>query len=187
MAEGDTGPVHWYAPVRRCLIPIEGIRVSRSLARKIAKSQILREDEAVSREDGGFSITFDRAFTDVMRACQRPGENWISEEMIAVYSAVHAEGWAHSCEVWQSGSLVAGVYGVAIGGCFCGESKFHRVTDASKVALYHLVNHVRGLGFDIFDSQFINEHTRSLGAYEIPQKEYLRRLKLVVQVKTPWS
>lgn len=187
MAQGDDGPIYWYTPVLRCLIPIEGIHVSRSLQRKLRKTRVLAAGEPVPSDDSGFVVTFDRAFSEVMRACQRPGENWISEEMINVYTAIHGEGWAHSCEVWQAGQLVGGVYGVAIGACFCGESKFHRATDASKVALLHLVKHLQGLGFEIFDAQFINDHTQSLGAYEIPQEEYVRRLKRVVRKTTSWS
>ncbi len=188
MAEGADGPIHWYTPVDRCLMPIEGIHVSRSLRRKLNRSFVLPPDaDPRIDETQQLLVTFDREFETVMRSCQRPGEDWISEEMIGIYVAIHHEGWAHSCEVWQAGQLVAGVYGVAIGGCFCGESKFHRVTDASKVALYHLVEHLRQIGFEMFDAQFINEHTQSLGAYEIPQAEYVQRLQRILRTKTPWS
>ncbi len=173
MAESDEGPINWYYPTMRCLMPIEGIRVSRSLARTLKKVP--------------FEVTFDRDFGEVMSSCRRPEDNWISHELIDLYTQIHEEGWAHSCEVWLDGELVGGVYGVAMGSCFCGESMFHRVTDASKVGLFHFVNHLRGLGFTIFDAQFINEHTESLGAYEIPQPEYLARLEVALQNEIQWS
>lgn len=173
MADGLQGPIHWYYPTMRCLMPMEGIRVSRSLRRTLRMVP--------------FEITFDQKFEEVMRACQRPTDNWISEDLIAAYVRVHEEGWAHSCEVWLDGQLVGGLYGVAIGACFCGESMFSRVTDASKVALVHLIPHLRQLGFELFDAQFINPHTASLGAFEITQLEYLTVLHRLMRKKTPWS
>jgi leucyl/phenylalanyl-tRNA--protein transferase len=172
MAESDHGPIHWYYPTMRCLMPIEGIRVSRSLARTLRRSP--------------FRVTYDESFREVMTACRRPEGNWISPELIDLYTEIHDEGWAHSCEVWEDDRLVGGVYGLALGSCFSGESMFHRATDASKVALYHLVNHVRELGFIMFDAQFINDHTASLGAYEITQREYLARLEVALQTEVPW-
>ena len=186
MGDGKDGPTHFYSTNMRALIPIEGIRVSRSLRKIIKESRILSSDEAIPQEESAFSVTFDREFEGVMRACQRETEVWINEEIIRVWVLIHQEGWGHSCEIWQQGSLVGGVYGVAIGGCFCGESMFHRSSNASKVALYHLVEHARLLGFELFDAQFINEHTRSLGAYEITQSEYLRQLRRVEHKTIVW-
>ena len=121
----DEGHIDWYQPYRRALLPMEGIHVSRSLAKTIRK--------------GTFEIRFDTAFEQVMRSCLRPKENWISEDIIRVYTQIHREGWAHCGECWMEGELVGGVYGVALGACFCAESMFHRATDASKVALWAMV------------------------------------------------
>jgi leucyl/phenylalanyl-tRNA---protein transferase len=169
----DDREVHWFQPYRRALFPIEGIRVSRSLARRI--------------RSGVFEVTFDQAFEQVMRGCLRPDDNWISEDFIRVYTQIHREGWAHSCEAWHERKLVGGVYGIAIGSCFCAESMFHRKTDASKVALWALVNKCRELGFTIFDAQIMNPHLASLGAYEVSQGTYNRLFAEARQRTTPWS
>ncbi len=169
----EDGDVAWFQPRKRALFPIEGIHVSHSLAQTIRR--------------GEFEITFDKAFEQVMRGCLRPADNWISEEFIQVYTEIHREGWAHSCECWLDGSLVGGVYGLAIGSCFSAESMFHRHTDASKVALWAMVNKCRELGFTIFDAQIMNSHLASLGAFEISHREYMRRLNEALQHETAWS
>src|SRR2546423_12062256 len=117
----EDGTVAWFQPKRRALLPIEGIHVSHSLAKVIRKKK--------------FRISFDTAFESVMRLCLRSEDNWISEEFIQVYTQIHREGWGHSSECWSGDELVGGVYGIALGSCFCAESMFHRHTDASKVAL----------------------------------------------------
>ena len=165
--------VGWFLPRRRCLFPLEGVHVSRSLARTIRR--------------GAFEIRFDTAFEAVMRGCLRPDGNWISEEFIRVYTTIHREGWGHSCEAWQDGELVGGVYGIALGSCFCAESMFHRATDASKVALAAMVARCRELGFTLFDAQIMNPHLRSLGAYEVSERTYARHLRDALRRETPWS
>jgi leucyl/phenylalanyl-tRNA--protein transferase len=169
----DDGEVGWFQPRRRCLFPIEGIHVSHSLGRTIRRVT--------------FDVTFDRDFEAVMRSCFRPDDNWLSEEFVRAYTAVHLEGWAHSCECWHDGVLVGGLYGVALGSCFCAESMFHRETDASKVALWAMVNRCRELGFTIFDAQIMNPHLRSLGAYEVSHREFERMLSKALLSETPWS
>lgn len=169
----DDGQVEWFQPRQRALFPIEGIRVSHSLRKTIRSEK--------------FEIRFDTAFELVMRGCLRPSGNWISEEFIQVYTAIHYEGWGHSSECWCNGELVGGVYGIAIGGCFCAESMFHRETDASKVALWALVERCRDLGFTLFDAQIMNPHLESLGAFEIDHLEYMARLNVALSIETPWS
>ncbi len=169
----EDGSVGWFEPKRRCLFPIDRIHISRSLAKTI--------------RSGKFTVTFDTAFEEVMRGCLRPGDNWISEDFIRVYTLIHLEGWAHSCEVWLEGKLVGGVYGLALGSCFCAESMFHRETDASKVALEAMLRRCREFGFTIFDAQVMNPHLASLGAIEIANEEYLHRLAAALKRKTAWS
>lgn len=169
----DDGQIAWYSSHQRCLFPIEGIRVSRSLERTI--------------RSGKFEVKFDTEFESVMEGCLRPGDNWINEEMIRVYTEAHYEGFAHCGECWQDGKLVGGIYGLAIGSTFSAESMFHRATDASKVALWAMVEKCRELGFTIFDAQILNPHLESLGAYTMPHKEYLRELAVANTKTTPWS
>lgn len=166
MAEDD-GSVYWYDPDPRTIIPLEGFHVSRSLRRRLRK--------------GGFKVTLDRAFRRVMQECAAPGpgreETWISEEFIDLYTALHEQGWAHSVEVWIGEELVGGVYGVAIGKLFAGESMFSRVTDGSKIALFYLVENLKCQGYELFDVQFTTDHLKTLGAIEVTRVEYHRRLR----------
>jgi leucyl/phenylalanyl-tRNA--protein transferase len=132
-----------------------------------------------------FEITRDRAFGEVIRECAtvpREDRTWISPEFVAAYTRLHHAGHAHSVECWQDGRLVGGIYGVAIGGLFAGESMFHRVSNASKVALVHLIDHLRESGFSLFDIQMVTAATAQLGAVEIPRAEYLRRLADAVRL-----
>lgn len=157
-------PVTWWSPEPRGIIELDEFRVSRSLARTLRKC--------------GWEITFDRAFGEVVRACAtapRPG-GWISPEFVAAYTELHRAGHAHSVECWRAGELVGGVYGVAVGGLFAGESMFHRASDASKVALFHLVQRLRLANFTLFDTQMVTPATLQVGAVELPRAEYLRRL-----------
>jgi leucyl/phenylalanyl-tRNA---protein transferase len=160
--EGD--PICWWSPDPRAIFELDGLRVSRRLARTLRSER--------------FGVTFDRAFNEVLRGCaDRPGEGtWITPEMSAAYQELHRLGHAHSVEVWQGEVLAGGLYGVAVGGLFAGESMFTRVRDASKVALVFLVQRLRERGFRLFDIQLLTEHTARLGAIEIPRAEYLRRL-----------
>lgn len=163
-------PITWWSPDPRGIIELDRFHVSASLAKTLRRSP--------------FEITFDRAFQEVMRACAAPSpkreSTWITEEFVAAYTRLHERGHAHSVECWHEGQLVGGVYGVIVGGLFAGESMFHRADNASKVALYHLVEHLRMKGFGLFDIQMVTPATRSLGAMEIPRREYLARLAVAV-------
>ena len=161
-SEGD--PVLWWSPDPRAIIELDGLHVSRRLARTI--------------RSGKFRVTIDRQFEAVMRACgeTRPDGTWVTDEMVAAYSRLHREGHAHSVEVWHGDALAGGIYGVAIGGLFAGESMFHTVTDASKVALAALVEHLKKQGYVLFDVQMKTEHTERMGAVEITRDSYLARL-----------
>jgi leucyl/phenylalanyl-tRNA--protein transferase len=169
----DDGEVAWFQPKRRALFPIDGIHVSHSMEKFIRSC--------------GLRISFDEAFEDVMRSCLRPTDNWISEDLIRVYTQVHREGWAHSCEVWSGKELVGGTYGLALGTCFCAESMFHRQVNASKLALWAMINKCRELGFVMFDAQIMNPHLKSLGAFEITHREYMNRLSACLKGSTTWS
>lgn len=168
----EDGSVGWFQPHDRALFPLTGMHVSKSLRRTL--------------NSGDFEIRFDTAFEAVMRGCLRPDENWISEDFIRVYSQIHREGWGHCSECWQDGELVGGVYGITIGSCFCAESMFHRATDASKVALWALIEKCRGLGFTIFDAQVMNPHLKSLGAYEVAHQDYLKMLRAAITTPVVW-
>jgi len=169
----DDGSVDWYQSDPRALFSIQGIRTSRSLARRLRK--------------GDFEIRFDYDFEGTMRNCRRPDGNWINEEIIRIFTAIHYEGWAHSGEVWRNGRMVGGIYGLGLGGCFAAESMFHRETDMSKVALWAMVERCRELGFTMFDAEVMNPHLASLGAYEVPLDEYLVHFRAAQRVVTPWS
>ena len=158
------GSLYWWSPDPRAIIPLDGLHVSRSLRRTLRR--------------GHLRHTVDRAFEEVVRACAtRPGEGtWIIPEMITAYVELHRRGFAHSVEVWQGSRLVGGVYGVAVGGTFSGESMFHRVDDASKVALVHLVAHLRAGGFTLFDVQLLTPHLATLGAVAVERDTFLRLL-----------
>lgn len=163
-------PITWWSPDPRAILTWESFHVPRSLGR------ILRRE--------AFQITRDQAFTRVMKACAAPApgrrSTWITPEFIAAYAQLHAQGHAHSLECWQGRRLVGGIYGVTIGGLFAGESMFHRVSNASKVALAHLVEHLRQRGFELFDLQMLTPVTARLGGITIPRAEYLQRLARAV-------
>lgn len=159
------GVMAWWSPDPRAVLPLDGLRVSRSLRRSCA----------------GFEVRVDTAFAEVISACgdkRRPGA-WIDRSVMAAYIRLHELGWAHSVECWDpsSGKLAGGLYGVAIGGLFAGESMFHRSTDASKVALVALVDLLRDAGARLLDVQWATPHLQSLGVVEIPRTEYLARLE----------
>lgn len=165
MAHED-GRILWFDPDPRAVLPLERFHASRRLLRTVRQ--------------GGFDVRVDTAFTAVMRACaaNTPDreETWINDELIAAYTRLHQLGFAHSVEAWQGGKLVGGLYGVGLRGLFAGESMFSLVTDASKVALVHLVWRLRAGGFRLLDVQFLTEHLRRFGAVEISQAEYKRLL-----------
>jgi leucyl/phenylalanyl-tRNA---protein transferase len=163
----EDAEVFWVEPRERAILPLGGLHISRSL------KKVLRADR--------FTVTLDRAFEQVIRACADPREDhpetWISERIVQSYIALHRAGHAHSVECWQTGAdgartLVGGLYGVSFDRVFCGESMFSRETNASKVALAWLVALLVRAGFALLDCQFMTEHLRSMGAVELPQREY---------------
>ncbi len=134
----------------------------------------------------GYQFTTDRCFERVMRACAEREQTWISEEMINSYTALHLIGHAHSVETWRDGELIGGIYGVSIGSAFFGESMFSRESNAGKAAFFHLNDHLRSAGFSLFDTQYINDHTRSLGAIEIARAEFHLMLKTACSEPLRW-
>ena len=163
MADSRDGRrIRWYAPDPRAVFPLDTFHVPRSLRRTLRKSE--------------FEVTVDADFPGVIRACAGREETWISAEIERAYTELHRLGLAHSVETWRQGRLVGGLYGVALGGAFFGESMFSRKTDASKVALVALVEHLRARGFVLLDIQYLTEHLARFGAVEIPRAEYERRL-----------
>lgn len=170
---GGREPMGWWSPDPRGVIPLDGMRVSRSL-------------RAAARR---FEVRIDSAFAEVVRACADPSRSgaWITTPIALAYQRLHELGWAHSVEVWDDDGLAGGVYGVAIDGLFAGESMFHRRTDASKAALLALVDLLRDDGDPrrILDVQWATDHLRTLGAVEIPRSEYLRRLALARRAPLP--
>lgn len=169
----DDGHVGWFQPHMRALFPISGVHVSRSLAKTIRR--------------GEFEVRFDTSFEAVMRGCLRPTDNWISEEFVRAYTEIFNEGWGHCSECWKDGELVGGVYGISLGSYFAAESMFHRATDASKVALWALVEKCRETGFTIFDCQIMNPHLASLGAYEVPHAHFMALLHDALERPNRWS
>lgn len=159
-------PVTWWSPDPRAIIEFENFHVSRSLSKSIRQDQ--------------FSATRDEAFDRVIENCAahspKRKSTWITPEFIAAYKELQRAGHAHSLEIWQEGELVGGIYGVAIGGYFAGESMFHRVSDASKAALYFLVQHLRERGFAFLDVQMPTRITLQMGASLISRAEFLQRL-----------
>jgi len=172
-AEGE--PILWWSPdPRMVLVPAE-LKVSRSL------------DKTLRNRD--FEVRFDSAFRAVMQACAEPREGqagtWITAEMIEAYCRLHEAGWAHSVETWIDGTLAGGLYGVAIGRMFYGESMFTRVRDGSKVALVHLVQQLHRTQYRLIDCQMATSHLASLGAREIPRREFVRRVTELVHYDVP--
>jgi leucyl/phenylalanyl-tRNA--protein transferase len=159
-------PLTWWSPDPRAIFELERFRPPDRLRSKLRNHP--------------FQLTMDRAFASVIHACAEPAagreSTWISPRFIDAYIELHRAGHAHSIEVWQEGQLVGGVYGVAIAGFFAGESMFHRVTDASKIALCFLMDHLRERRFQLFDTQVLSPLTARLGAIEIRRRDYLERL-----------
>jgi leucyl/phenylalanyl-tRNA--protein transferase len=176
---GDEDPLLWWSPDPRMVLFVDELRVSRSLRKTI--------------RSGRFEVTADRAFSAVMSGCAAPRRQqegtWITTEMRAAYARLAAMGYAHSVESWVEGELVGGLYGVAIGRVFFGESMFARVTDASKVAFVQLVQQLRYWGFRLIDCQMPTAHLASLGAREIPRPDFLAEVNrgvLEPPVPSPW-
>lgn len=165
MAE-ETGEILWYSPDPRAIIPIDTYKPAKSLKPFINQER--------------FEIRINTCFEQVMRNCAlpRPGEEetWISEELVLAYTNLHKMGLAHSVEAWQAGKLVGGLYGVALGGAFFGESMFSLVSNSSKVAFHYLVQILREQNYSLLDSQFMNDNVLRYGAIEISRSEYKKRL-----------
>ncbi|HWB16892.1 MAG TPA: leucyl/phenylalanyl-tRNA--protein transferase [Vicinamibacterales bacterium] len=162
----EDGAIAWFSPDPRGVIPLETFHVPSRLARVVRR--------------GTFEIRIDHDFERVIRACADRGDDdgtWISEDIVEAYVELARLGLAHSVEAWQDEQLAGGLYGVHLGGAFFGESMFHRVTDASKVALVALVERLRARGFTLLDTQWITPHLEQFGAVEIPRAEYVRRLE----------
>jgi len=168
MAEGrESKKLHWLDPALRGILPLDGgFHLPRRLRRTVLS--------------GRFTATADQDFAGVIAGCAEPApgraDTWINDEITRLFTALHGMGFAHSIEVWQDGALMGGLYGVRLGGAFFGESMFSRTTDASKVALVHLVARLRRGGWVLLDAQFMTDHLQQFGAQEISQADYLRRL-----------
>jgi leucyl/phenylalanyl-tRNA--protein transferase len=160
--------IAWFSPDPRAIIPLEGFHVPHALRRAWRKKV--------------FEIKIDLRFDEVIRACAKRKDTWINREIIESYQRLHELGDAHSVEAWSKGNLAGGLYGVAIGGAFFGESMFHRVTDASKIALVALVEHLRARKFTLLDTQWLTPHLVQFGAIEISRNHYLRRLRNAIEL-----
>jgi leucyl/phenylalanyl-tRNA--protein transferase len=168
MADARTGRISWYAPDPRAIIPLERFHLPRSLARTIRR--------------GVYEVRVNTAFGEVMRGCADRAETWISAEIVHAYTELYRLGLAHSVEAWRGDALAGGLYGVALGGAFFGESMFSRQTDASKVALVALVERLRQRGYVLLDTQWVTDHLARFGAIEIPRAEYEQRLAKALQI-----
>jgi leucyl/phenylalanyl-tRNA--protein transferase len=167
MAMSD-GSIEWFSPDPRAILPLDRFHVPHGLRRVTAKNI--------------FEVKMDRRFDEVIRACAKRRDTWINREIIESYERLHRLGYAHSVETWQAGKLVGGLYGVAMGGAFFGESMFHRKTDASKIALAALVQHLQAQKFVLLDTQWVTPHLVQFGAIEIPRSQYIRLLKRAVDL-----
>jgi leucyl/phenylalanyl-tRNA--protein transferase len=164
----ETDTIEWFSPDPRGILPLEKFHIPHAL-RRLMRKEI-------------FEIKIDNRFSEVIRACAKREDTWINQEIIDSYVQLHRLGHAHSVEAWSKGKLVGGLYGVAIGGAFFGESMFHRVTDASKVALIALVQHLRSQKFALLDTQWITPHLKQFGAIEISREHYLDLLSRAVEL-----
>lgn len=168
MSESRDDPdVFWVQPRMRGILPLDRFHISRNLAKTMRR--------------GHFTPTLNAAFTDVVRKCAARDDTWINDTIFDLYAALHLRGDAHSIEIWEGKQLVGGVYGVAIGAAFFGESMFSTATNASKAALAYLTDHLKRTGFLLFDTQFISDHLASLGAVEVPRAVYENKLAHALQ------
>ncbi len=173
MADPDEDDeIYWFRPEHRGVLPLDGFHVPKNLARLVRQER--------------FEVVSDRDFPAVIRACAARFTTWISDEIVETYGVLHQWGHAHSVECWQEGVLVGGLYGVTLGGAFFGESMFNRVSDASKVALVHLVRRLKVGGFVLLDTQYNTEHLNQFGVVEIPCAEYERRLARALRIEARW-
>ena len=169
------GVVPWASPDPRAIFPLEP---RHPWPRHVNRARRL-----------GYTVTFDRAFREVMTGCgdARAEGTWITADVLATYAELHALGWAHSVDVWAEGQLAGGLYGLAVGSLFAGESMFHLRTGASKVAFVAVVERLRERGFTLFDVQVMSPHLATLGCIEIPRSEYLRRVEAAIEQPKPFQ
>jgi leucyl/phenylalanyl-tRNA---protein transferase len=160
--------IAWFSPDPRAIIPLEDFHVPHAL-RRVARKKV-------------FEVKIDNRFGEVIRACAKRQDTWINPEIIESYEHLHDLGYAHSVEAWKNDKLAGGLYGVAVGGAFFGESMFHRVTDASKIALVALVEHLRAQKFALLDTQWTTPHLAQFGAIEISRERYLKMLRRAVEL-----
>jgi leucyl/phenylalanyl-tRNA--protein transferase len=164
----EGGEIEWFSPNPRAILPLDKFHIPNTLERVVRKKS--------------FEIRLNTSFAEVMRECAQRPETWINDEIIESYTRLHQLGHAHSVESWQDDELVGGLYGVAIGGAFFGESMFHHVRDASKIALLALVEHLRERRFTLLDTQWLTPHLAKFGAIEIARPQYLHFLNTAVNL-----
>lgn len=169
----DAKELYWFSPEERGILPLDTFHIPRSLQRFIRNCP--------------YEVTFDKAFEQVIRACadvksEKRDSTWINDQIIALYCELAKMGYAHSVECWKDGQLVGGLYGVALGGAFFGESMFSMAENASKVALVHLVERLRKLGYQLLDTQYVNEHLLQFGVKSISKAEYMKLLESALQI-----
>mgnify|MGYP006183425589 FL=1 len=173
----DDSTLYWIDPEKRGILPLDDFHVSRRLRRTV--------------RSGLYEIRCNTAFADVVRACAAPGpkrdESWINDEIVSLYSDLHELGRAHCVETWEDGELVGGLYGVALGAAFFGESMFSAARDASKVALVHLVARLRKSGYLLLDTQFVTEHLAQFGVVELPRAGYRQRLSAALDASASFE
>jgi leucyl/phenylalanyl-tRNA---protein transferase len=167
MAMNDSS-IEWFSPDPRAILPLENFHVPHALRRLVRRKP--------------FEVTIDKAFSVVIQACAERKNTWINREIIESYTRLHELGHAHSVEAWKENNLAGGLYGVAVGGAFFGESMFHRVTDASKIALVSLVGHLRARKFVLLDTQWLTPHLQQFGGIQISRNDYLRLLRRAVDL-----
>ena len=164
----ENDEIRWFSPDPRAILPLDGFHIPHGLKRE--------------RRARAIEIRINTSFEEVIRACAARGETWINHEIIESYTNLHRLGWAHSVEVWLPNELAGGLYGVAIGGAFFGESMFHRVTGASKIALWSLIERLREQRFTLLDTQWLTPHLEQFGAKEIPRNLYLHLLNQAIDL-----
>ena len=164
----EDASIQWFSPDPRAILPLEDFHVPHALRRLVRKKV--------------FGTTIDNAFSKVIETCAKREDTWINLEIIESYTRLHELGCAHSVEAWKEGALAGGLYGVAVGGAFFGESMFHHVTDASKIALVALVEHLRARKFALLDTQWLTPHLQQFGGIEISRNQYLRLLQRAVDL-----
>jgi leucyl/phenylalanyl-tRNA--protein transferase len=172
MGNEDTGAVRWHAPDPRAYLPLDEFHIPHNLRRRVRRRE--------------FEVTADRAFEAVIQHCADRPRTWITPRIIRVYTELHERGYAHSVECWQDGELAGGLYGVALKGAFYGESMFFRVSNASKVALVHLVRQMRAGGFALLDTQYSTEHLERFGVTEIPRSAFEQKLARALEINPAW-